>query len=142
MVVEGQSCKSLDSMRLDKLGPAGASLGPPKFWWLKLSVTRRFPRHHKQLSLCGCLERKWPCGFLGCHEALPVPTRYAFTVVANITVYGAAWLLLHLQASANTGPTPDVSDQLGVQDVPVFRVSWGWGGGQGCRWRDGNSPRP
>lgn len=44
--------------------------------------------------------------------------------MANITVYGAAWLLLHLQGSS-TGPTEDVSDQLGVQDVPVFRVSWG-----------------
>lgn len=96
----------------------------------KLSVTQRFPRHHKQLSLYGCLERKWPCGFLGCPaEALPVPTRYAFTVVANITVFGAAWILLHLQASPNMGSTSDVSDQLGVQDVPVFRVSWGWKGG-------------
>ncbi|XP_036169349.1 major facilitator superfamily domain-containing protein 12 isoform X2 [Myotis myotis] len=56
------------------------------------------------------------------HEKVELTAlRYAFTVVANITVYGAAWLLLHLQASANTGPTPDVSDQLGVQDVPVFR---------------------
>lgn len=58
---------------------------------------------------------------------MPVPSRYAFTVVANITVYGAAWLLLHLQASPHVGPIQDVSDQLGVQDVPVFRVSWGWG---------------
>lgn len=74
--------------------------------------------------------RKWLCGFLGCHaEASSVLSRYAFTVVANITVYGAAWLLLHLQASPHMGPTQDISDQLGVQDVPVFRVSWGWGGG-------------
>lgn len=42
--------------------------------------------------------------------------------MANITVFGAAWLLLHLQGSS-TGPTKDFSDQLGVQDVPVFRVS-------------------
>uniref|UniRef100_A0A8D2JS69 Major facilitator superfamily domain containing 12 n=1 Tax=Sciurus vulgaris TaxID=55149 RepID=A0A8D2JS69_SCIVU len=49
--------------------------------------------------------------------------RYAFTVVANITVFGAAWLLLHLQGSSRSGPAQDVSvgDQLGVQDVPVFR---------------------
>lgn len=47
--------------------------------------------------------------------------------MANITVYGAAWLLLHLQASPHVGPVQDVSDQLGVQDVPVFRVSGGWG---------------
>ncbi|XP_023602595.1 major facilitator superfamily domain-containing protein 12 isoform X2 [Myotis lucifugus] len=59
------------------------------------------------------------------HEKVELTAlRYAFTVVANITVYGAAWLLLHLQASADTGPTPDVSDQLGVQDVPVFRVGF------------------
>ena len=50
--------------------------------------------------------------------------------MANITVYGAAWLLLHLQGSPHTGPTEDVSDQLGVQDVPVFRVSYG--GWEGC----------
>lgn len=42
--------------------------------------------------------------------------------MANITVFGAAWLLLHLQGSS-TGPTKDVNDHLGVQDVPVFRVS-------------------
>lgn len=41
--------------------------------------------------------------------------------MANITVYGIAWLLFHLQASPHVGPIQDVSDQLGVQDVPVFR---------------------
>lgn len=79
------------------------------------------------------------CPFLGCHaEDFPAPTRYAFTVVANITVYGTAWLLFHLQASPHTGPIQDVSDQLGVQDVPVFRVSWGQsgGGGQGRCWQN------
>uniref|UniRef100_A0A8C2NXE4 Major facilitator superfamily domain-containing protein 12 n=1 Tax=Capra hircus TaxID=9925 RepID=A0A8C2NXE4_CAPHI len=56
------------------------------------------------------------------HEKVELTAlRYAFTVVANITVYGAAWLLLHLQGSPRTGPAEDVSDQLGVQDVPVFR---------------------
>ncbi|XP_016018996.2 major facilitator superfamily domain-containing protein 12 isoform X1 [Rousettus aegyptiacus] len=56
------------------------------------------------------------------HEKVELTAlRYAFTVVANITVYGAAWLLLHLQASPHVGPVQDVSDQLGVQDVPVFR---------------------
>lgn len=54
-----------------------------------------------------------------------LPHRYAFTVVANITVYGAAWLLLHLQGSSHAGQDISVGDQLGVQDVPVFRVSWG-----------------
>lgn len=48
--------------------------------------------------------------------------------MANITVYGAAWLLLHLQGSSHMGQDISVGDQLGVQDVPVFRVS------QGCRW--------
>jgi hypothetical protein len=46
-------------------------------------------------------------------------------VVANITVYGAAWLLLHLQGSAHGEQDISVGDQLGVQDVPVFRVSLG-----------------
>uniref|UniRef100_K9J160 Major facilitator superfamily domain-containing protein 12 n=1 Tax=Desmodus rotundus TaxID=9430 RepID=K9J160_DESRO len=56
------------------------------------------------------------------HEKVELTAlRYAFTVVANITVYGAAWLLLHLQTSPHAGPMQDVSDQLGVQDVPVFR---------------------
>ncbi|KAM4856726.1 major facilitator superfamily domain-containing protein 12 isoform X1 [Urocitellus parryii] len=58
------------------------------------------------------------------HEKVELTAlRYAFTVVANITVFGAAWLLLHLQGSSSSGPAQDVSvgDQLGVQDVPVFR---------------------
>ncbi|XP_060001621.1 major facilitator superfamily domain-containing protein 12 isoform X6 [Lagenorhynchus albirostris] len=56
------------------------------------------------------------------HEKVELTAlRYAFTVVASITVYGAAWLLLHLQGSPHMGPTQDVYDQLGVQDVPVFR---------------------
>ena len=53
----------------------------------------------------------------------PAPARYAFTVVANITVYGAAWLLLHLQGSPSMEVARDVTDQLGVQDVQVFQVS-------------------
>nr|XP_038935309.1 major facilitator superfamily domain-containing protein 12 isoform X2 [Rattus norvegicus] len=57
------------------------------------------------------------------HEKVELTAlRYAFTVVANITVYGAAWLLLHLQGSAHGGQNISVGDQLGVQDVSVFRV--------------------
>ncbi|KAM5230434.1 major facilitator superfamily domain-containing protein 12 isoform 2-T2 [Hipposideros larvatus] len=56
------------------------------------------------------------------HEKVELTAlRYAFTVMANITVYGAAWLLFHMQASPHIGSIQDVSDQLGVQDVPVFR---------------------
>uniref|UniRef100_A0A8D0VRI4 Major facilitator superfamily domain-containing protein 12 n=1 Tax=Sus scrofa TaxID=9823 RepID=A0A8D0VRI4_PIG len=56
------------------------------------------------------------------HEKVELTAlRYAFTVVANITVYGAAWLLLHLQGSPHMESTQDINDQLGVQDVPVFR---------------------
>ncbi|XP_019064626.1 major facilitator superfamily domain-containing protein 12 [Fukomys damarensis] len=58
------------------------------------------------------------------HEKVELTAlRYAFTVVANIAVYGAAWLLLHLQASSHTGAPEDITvgDQLGAQDVPVFR---------------------
>ncbi|XP_032763134.1 major facilitator superfamily domain-containing protein 12 isoform X3 [Rattus rattus] len=56
------------------------------------------------------------------HEKVELTAlRYAFTVVANITVYGAAWLLLHLQGSAHGGQNISVGDQLGVQDVSVFR---------------------
>lgn len=56
-------------------------------------------------------------------EARPAPARYAFTVVASITVYSAAWVLLHLQGSPSWGGARRVTDQLGVQDVPVFQVS-------------------
>lgn len=42
--------------------------------------------------------------------------RYAFTVVANITVYGVAYLLFHLQS----GQEADM-DVLGPADIPVFR---------------------
>ncbi|XP_039103466.1 major facilitator superfamily domain-containing protein 12 [Hyaena hyaena] len=56
------------------------------------------------------------------HEKVELTAlRYAFTVVANITVYGAAWVLLRLQGAPHTDGAPDVQDQLGVQDVQVFR---------------------
>lgn len=58
--------------------------------------------------------------------AVPVPCvtlgtallRYAFTVMANITVYGLAWVLLNFQVDQ-----PDRTEHLGIQDVPIFRVS-------------------
>lgn len=52
-----------------------------------------------------------------CHPDVPSPPRYAFTVMANITVYGLAWLLLNLQVDQ-----PERTEHLGFQDVPVFRV--------------------
>ncbi|VCW79671.1 unnamed protein product [Gulo gulo] len=56
------------------------------------------------------------------HEKVELTAlRYAFTVVANIAVYGAAWLLLHLQGSPSTEAAREVADQLGVQDVQVFQ---------------------
>lgn len=55
------------------------------------------------------------------HELLCSPPRYAFTVMANITVYAVAWLLLHFQ-NRHAGPQEQM-DHLGKQDIPVFRVS-------------------
>ncbi|XP_034853361.1 major facilitator superfamily domain-containing protein 12 isoform X1 [Mirounga leonina] len=56
------------------------------------------------------------------HEKVELTAlRYAFTVVASITVYSAAWVLLHLQGSPSLGGARRVTDQLGVQDVPVFQ---------------------
>ncbi|XP_009704503.1 PREDICTED: major facilitator superfamily domain-containing protein 12, partial [Cariama cristata] len=47
------------------------------------------------------------------HEKVELTAfRYAFTVMANITVYGLAWLQKN---------QPDRSEHLGVQDVPIFR---------------------
>lgn len=37
--------------------------------------------------------------------------------MANITVYGLAWLLLNLQVDQ-----PERTEHLGIQDVSVFRV--------------------
>lgn len=54
------------------------------------------------------------------HPEAPSPPRYAFTVMANITVYGLAWLLLNFEVDQ-----PDRTEHLGIQDVPIFRVS-GW----------------
>ncbi|XP_040393229.1 major facilitator superfamily domain-containing protein 12 isoform X2 [Cygnus olor] len=52
------------------------------------------------------------------HEKVELTAfRYAFTVMANITVYGLAWLLLNLQVDR-----PERTEHLGIQDVPVFRV--------------------
>lgn len=45
--------------------------------------------------------------------------RYAFTVIANITVYAVAYLLFHVQAGEDDDP---LNDSLGPVDVPVFRV--------------------
>ncbi|XP_030365392.1 major facilitator superfamily domain-containing protein 12 [Strigops habroptila] len=51
------------------------------------------------------------------HEKVELTAfRYAFTVMANITVYGLAWLLLNFQVDQ-----PDRIEHLGPQDVPVFR---------------------
>ncbi|XP_062854290.1 major facilitator superfamily domain containing 12b [Trichomycterus rosablanca] len=43
--------------------------------------------------------------------------RHAFTVLSNIALYAAAWLLFQFQNSAD----PSVADQLSHLDVPVFR---------------------
>ncbi|XP_053159588.1 major facilitator superfamily domain-containing protein 12 [Hemicordylus capensis] len=54
------------------------------------------------------------------HEKVELTAfRYAFTVMANITVYGTAWLLFHFQVG-HTGP-PDHSQHLGRHDIPTFR---------------------
>ncbi|KAJ7992946.1 hypothetical protein DPEC_G00267350 [Dallia pectoralis] len=45
--------------------------------------------------------------------------RYAFTVVANITVYAVAWLLFNFQAQPAVGS--QVTNTLGIVDIPVFR---------------------
>ncbi|XP_042748964.1 major facilitator superfamily domain-containing protein 12-like isoform X2 [Lagopus leucura] len=51
------------------------------------------------------------------HEKVELTAfRYAFTVMANITVYGLAWLLLNLQVDQ-----PERTEHLGIQDVSVFR---------------------
>ncbi|XP_072219783.1 major facilitator superfamily domain-containing protein 12-like [Leuresthes tenuis] len=44
--------------------------------------------------------------------------RYAFTVIANITVYALAYLLFHVQARKDDDP---LSDSLGPADIPIFR---------------------
>uniref|UniRef100_A0A3Q3XRI0 Uncharacterized protein n=1 Tax=Mola mola TaxID=94237 RepID=A0A3Q3XRI0_MOLML len=43
--------------------------------------------------------------------------RYAFTVIANITVYAVAYLLFHIQA----GDDDLLNDALGPVDIPIFR---------------------
>lgn len=45
-------------------------------------------------------------------------SRYAFTVIANITVYALAYLLFHVQAGGND----PLAEALGSADIPVFRV--------------------
>ncbi|XP_066491931.1 major facilitator superfamily domain-containing protein 12 [Tiliqua scincoides] len=54
------------------------------------------------------------------HEKVELTAfRYAFTVMANITVYGVAWLLLHFQAGHTK--MPDHTQHLGKHDIPIFR---------------------
>ncbi|KAJ8374492.1 hypothetical protein SKAU_G00050720 [Synaphobranchus kaupii] len=45
--------------------------------------------------------------------------RYAFTVMANITVYAVAWLLFHFQNGQEKDPS--IADSLGLSDIPTFR---------------------
>lgn len=52
---------------------------------------------------------------------LVVSVRYAFTVIANITVYAVAWLMFHFQTQE--GDDPAITENLGLVDIPVFRVS-------------------
>ncbi|XP_047443094.1 major facilitator superfamily domain-containing protein 12 [Mugil cephalus] len=46
--------------------------------------------------------------------------RYAFTVVANITVYAVAWLLFHFQSQHSADHS--ITGNLGRGDVPLFRT--------------------
>uniref|UniRef100_A0A3Q3KK13 Major facilitator superfamily domain-containing protein 12 n=1 Tax=Monopterus albus TaxID=43700 RepID=A0A3Q3KK13_MONAL len=46
--------------------------------------------------------------------------RYAFSVVANVTVYAVAWLLFHFQGQHSVDPS--ITDNLGPVDVPLFRM--------------------
>lgn len=46
--------------------------------------------------------------------------RYAFSVMANITVYTVAFLLFHFLAQE------DFTDNLGKADIPLFRVRLEW----------------
>ncbi|XP_063747163.1 major facilitator superfamily domain containing 12b isoform X2 [Eleginops maclovinus] len=59
---------------------------------------------------------------IGCNSLIIISLlyRYAFSVVANITVYTVAWLLFHFQAQHN-GDT-SITDNLGKVDIPLFRV--------------------
>ncbi|KAM6962605.1 major facilitator superfamily domain-containing protein 12 [Aplochiton taeniatus] len=45
--------------------------------------------------------------------------RYAFTVIANMTVYALAWLLFHFQALQSSDPS--IAENLGPVDIPIFR---------------------
>ncbi|XP_078054466.1 major facilitator superfamily domain-containing protein 12a isoform X2 [Mustelus asterias] len=55
------------------------------------------------------------------HERVELTAfRNAFTVVANIAVFGIAWLLFHFQAKYSSNP--NIDDNLGKQDIPLFRT--------------------
>lgn len=80
--------------------------------WARQSRTYRIQvgsahTDHSEATYCFCI---W---------ILLCVCRYAFTVIANITVYGIAYLLFHSQAGGDDDP---LSDALGVADIPVFRV--------------------
>ncbi|KAK6311268.1 hypothetical protein J4Q44_G00193230 [Coregonus suidteri] len=45
--------------------------------------------------------------------------RYAFTVMANITVYAVAYLLFHFQTGSDEDPS--LTETLGPIDIPIFR---------------------
>ncbi|XP_042628034.1 major facilitator superfamily domain-containing protein 12-like isoform X2 [Cyprinus carpio] len=54
------------------------------------------------------------------HEKVELTAyRYAFTVIANITVYAVAWLMFHFQTQE--GDDPAITENLGLVDIPVFK---------------------
>ncbi|XP_029469927.1 major facilitator superfamily domain-containing protein 12 [Rhinatrema bivittatum] len=57
------------------------------------------------------------------HEKVQLTAfRYAFTVMANITVYAIAWLLLHFRVGKSPMDDADGDGNLGRIDIPVFRT--------------------
>lgn len=49
--------------------------------------------------------------------------RYAFTVMANITVYAVAYLLFRLMPGVDDDDDDLSVDALGPTDAPVFKVT-------------------
>lgn len=98
-------------LRCDSFTPQWASL----IYFIPFIVVFQFGWAATQISHLSLIPELVTCE----HAKVELTAyRYAFTVIANITVYAIAYLLFHVQAGDDDDP---LSDALGPADILIFR---------------------
>uniref|UniRef100_A0AAQ6IC46 Major facilitator superfamily domain-containing protein 12 n=1 Tax=Anabas testudineus TaxID=64144 RepID=A0AAQ6IC46_ANATE len=98
-------------LRCDTLTPQSASLT----YFVPFIIIFQFGWAATQISHLSLIPELVTCE----HAKVELTAyRYAFTVIANITVYAVAYLLFHIQAGTDDS---QLGDTLGPVDMPIFR---------------------